>query len=555
VSIDVEQAGEDYASGSPEAVRAGVLQANAAAAEGIRLLRPEIWQQLRWRPHSLQRDVLLSTARNRVMAAGRRAGKSQTGGHTLIPYALQTLAEIPWLDSIDHRREYWIVGPEYSDAEKEFRVVYNGLRRLGLTFDKPGTYNNPLSGEMHISLWDGKFQVHAKSAKYPDTLVGEGLSGVLMSEAAKLKPSVWTKFIRPALADFAGWAWFGSTPEGRNWFYRLWEAGKDPTRTDWASWRAPSWSNPFVYPKGANDAAVKELRSWIKKAHIPEQIPLALADAFGFSQESWHNAQEKTWQGFGALLGIDPEIIALMLDISEELFNQEIAALFNEFVGRVFKDFDEEIHVGDFKFDPTWRTYAALDYGFTNPFVWLLIQEDPHGEQVRVLAEYYETGKTTEEAAREIVARGLRPEALLGFFPDPAEPDRSKQLSGLLSLRQLGPTGGPLEDRLEWIRRKLKPHPLIAHLDPSHEEWNPQLMINRRCVRTIADFNKYRYPKTYDEMAERDTNAPEVPLKKDDHAPEALGRFMAGRYGSPWTAAGARQSRARVSRSRTRRRG
>ena len=51
------------------------------------------------------------------------------------------------------RREFWIVGPNYTDSEKEFRVLYNQLTRLEVPFDKPGTYNDPIGGNMHISLW------------------------------------------------------------------------------------------------------------------------------------------------------------------------------------------------------------------------------------------------------------------------------------------------------------------------------------------------------------------------------------------------------------------
>jgi hypothetical protein len=204
-------------------------------------------RQLGWNPHPVQREVIEDDTRNQVLAAGRRAGKSNVGGHKLLPYAFAALAEGEALAEADQRREYWIVGPEYSDAEKEFRVVYNSLRRLGVPFDKPGTYNNPHTGDMHISLWDGAFLVNAASAKYPESLVGEGLSGVILSEAAKLKPSTWPKFIRPMLSDFDGWAFMSSTPEGRNWFYRAWQAGQDPLREDWRSWRIPAWENPYVY--------------------------------------------------------------------------------------------------------------------------------------------------------------------------------------------------------------------------------------------------------------------------------------------------------------------
>jgi hypothetical protein len=528
--------------------RESVTRINAIAAETIAKMQPELWRTLRWRPHKTQREILESTSRNQVFAGGRRVGKSQTGGHKLVPYAISTIAEIPWLEALSKRREYWIVGPEYSDSEKEFRVLWDALTRLGFEFDRPGSYNDPHSGDLHLSMWGGFFQVHGKSAKYPQTLVGEGVSGIVCSEAAKLRPSVWPKYLRPTLADFMGWAYFGSTPEGRNWFYRLWEAGQDPTRDDWASWRSPSWDNKHLYPLGASEPAIKALQLLMRDGRIPAEAP---PTATSLLREAWPTAARKTWAAVGRSLGIDPEIVSQVVDLSEELFNQEVAALFNEFVGRVFKEFDEEIHVGDFEYDPTWKTYAALDYGFTNPTVWLLIQVDPHNENVRVLSEYYETGRTTEEAAREIQARGLVPGSVLGFYPDPAEPDRSKELSGRLRLRAIGGTGGPLSDRLEWIRRKLKPDPKVAHLDPDHEEWTPQLMIHRSCRNTIREFGSYRYPSTYEEAQAKDKQAPEVPLKKDDHTPEALGRFFAGHYGSPWRSfAPSRQTRARMGRRR-----
>ena len=193
-----------------------------------RRLEDGLRDQLKFRPHPAQAEVFASLARNRVFAGGRRVGKSQTGGHLLLPKAFSAFGERSWLEEQGHTRWYWIVGLEYSDAEKEFRVVYNGLKRLGVPFDRPGTYNNPHGGDMHISLWGGLYKVDALSAKYPDTLVGEGVSGVVLSEAAKLKPTVWPKYIRPTLADFNGWSFMGSTPEGKNWFYRRWQDGQDP---------------------------------------------------------------------------------------------------------------------------------------------------------------------------------------------------------------------------------------------------------------------------------------------------------------------------------------
>ena len=79
----------------------------------------------------------------------------------------------------------------------------------------------------------------------------------------------------------------------------------------------------------------------------------------------------------------DPEIAAMRRDISRETFGQEVEALFTEFVGRVFKEFSEEVHVRDFGYTPGRRTFAAVDYGFTSPFVWLLVQLDEFDKHLR----------------------------------------------------------------------------------------------------------------------------------------------------------------------------
>jgi hypothetical protein len=342
----------------------------------------------------------------------------------------------------------------------------------------------------------------------------------VFSEAAKLKPSVWIKYIRPTLADFGGWTYFGSTPEGRNWFYDLWEQGQDPSRRDWRSWRAPSWINPYVYP----DGVVQEVLDAAK-----------LARRYGRLRQWISNTQHyENDRGLEpSPVGIDPEIWSLFLDQSTEMFNQEIEALFNEFAGRVFKDFDEEIHVNDVGFNPTWKTYACADYGFTNPFVWLLVQVDPFNERIHIVDEYYETGKTTGEAGREIRERGLRPSTLREFFPDPAEPDRTREIADLLHLHPGRGTGGPIKDRLEWIRRFLKPVPSTGE---------PGLTVNRKCKNFIREHGQYKYKETAAVASEKGRNAPELPEKKDDHTPEALGRLMVGLFGKPYRAAGARHS-------------
>lgn len=468
-------------------------------------LRRKVHDKTNFTPHGGQSMMISSRARHRVAACGRRFGKSYVGGNELAVEALKTRILLPQLEAADRRREFWIVGPNYTDSEKEFRVLYNALKKLDAPFDRPGTYNNPHDGDMQISLFNGRFIVMAKSAQHPERLVGEGLNGVIMAEAAKQRERTWTKFIRPMLADFNGWSLHTSTPEGKNWFYESWMRGQSEEHSDWESWRMPSWKNPYVYPGGATQKHIDIVHSM-----MTQKIPITDAVI--------------------AKLGIDPEIGALLRDLTKETFNQEIGAKFTEFVGRVFKDFDEEVHVRDIPYDASLPVYAACDYGFTNPFVWLLVQIDSLG-CVYVIDEMYEPGLTIDEAIREIQSRGLRPTGLREFYPDPASPGDTRAIEKALRIRGKRGTGGELNDRLRMIRAALKVrHP---ELPEDHPERKPKLLIDRRCTNTIREFNDYRYPKSISEAAEENKNIPEKPMKKDDHTPEALGRLYAGMFSVP----------------------
>lgn len=436
-----------------------------------------------YKPHDAQRTIHKSRARHRVAACGRRFGKTNLGGAELLLEVPRTRLLLPYLAAEGKRREFWVVGPEYTDAEKEFRWLYDRLSAMGASFDKPGTYYNAHDGDLQLSLFGGKYLVQGKSAKHPERLVGEGLNGVIMAEAAKQRETTWSKYIRPTLSDFNGWSLHTSTPEGRNWFYELWSRGQSESFEDWESWRRPAWLNKFVYPNGIRDA----------------------------------------------------EVVALREDLTGETFNQEIAAGFNTFAGRVFKEWDDETHVGDFVLQRDWPVYGAVDYGFVNPFVFLVLQVSPVDGTVYVLDEFYEPGLTIDEACAALVEQRKVPSALRLFYPDPASPEQSRTMEQRLHISAQGGTGGELDTRLRLIRAALKVR--NRHLEFGNGERRPRLLVNRKCSNTIREMNIYRYPKTKKEAEDTNYNAPEKPMKKNDHAPEALGRFFAGYFGGARTSA------------------
>jgi hypothetical protein len=208
----------------------------------------------------------------------------------------------------------------------------------------------------------------------------------------------------------------------------------------------------------------------------------------------------------------------------------------------VFKSFDEEIHVKDLVYNPKLPLYGCNDYGWTNPFVWLAIQIDVW-DNVYVLGEYRVTHKDTGDIAQDLKAWPLARNALT-FYPDPAEPEDTAQIERIIKVRANTNTGGPKKIRLEYIRNALKLMP--EHLEDGDPEKQPKLFIDRRCTGLIYEMNEYRYPENKSEVRPDK----EDPLDKDDHGPEALGRFYRGYFGAPTgpTKAGrAKVAKARVS--------
>jgi len=478
------------------------------------IVQPDGRSRPLWEPHAAQVEVMDDHHRHQVITAGRRWGKSFLGANRLIPEVFIAHSIQNDLKAMGKRREFFIVSPTYSEGEKEFRVLWNQLKRLEVPFDTPGSYNLPMSGQMHISLFGGIFQVHVRSSVDPERLVGEELTGVVMAEAAKQKPIIWTKYIRPMLMDQQGWSLHSSTPEGRNFFHDMFQRGQRGIDPEWKSWRMPSWYNTTIFKSQTKTEDVNKLMDLLQGNPGVEVYEIAKA----------YN------------LTIDNEILQSAGDLTVETFRQEIAADFTSYTGKVFKDFDPEYHCGTLDFNPGWETFACADYGFRNPNVFLLGQIGPNGE-INFIDEVYTEGQTPLEFAREIRRRGLNPTALKVFYPDPARPDATAVLEEELMIKGQGHTGGELKVRLDLIRQAIKKGVTDTQgvyrnsKINANSTWRPQMMFDWKCVRSINDFEVYKYAERKDEHQETSTERFENPLKLNDHAPEAVGRFMAGRFG------------------------
>jgi phage terminase large subunit-like protein len=211
------------------------------------------WQQQVWNDQS----------RFKVVAAGRRTGKSRLAAWMLIVEALQA-----------DRGNVWYVAPTQGQARD---IMWLTLLELGNPVIESSHVNN-----MQIKLVNGAV-ISLKGADRPETMRGVSLKFVVLDEYADMKPSVFEQILRPALADLKGKSLFIGTPMGRNHFYELYNYGEKQDDKEYKSWHFTSFDNPLLDPKEI-EAAKKSMSSFAFRTEFMASFEAASGGIF---KEEW----------------------------------------------------------------------------------------------------------------------------------------------------------------------------------------------------------------------------------------------------------------------------
>ena len=252
--------------------------------------------------HPAQTEVWTSPARFRIVGCGRRFGKTHFGVLEIIAHSLAVTGAIAW----------W-VSPTHDQSDIAWRMFLDavpmGLVDINLT-KKIATFRHNGS------------RIQFKSADRDKNLRGEGLTFLVIDEAAFLKESAWYGSLRPSLSDRKGGALLIGTFDGtENYFYTEYEAGQDPYDVETDSWRFPTSANPYIDPE--------EIEAARRKMPAEEFAQEYLADPMSF-----------------------------------------VGAVFNsEYIVAAVE------RARDLRFDPSLPTYAGVDWGYTNPTAFLQCQQ------------------------------------------------------------------------------------------------------------------------------------------------------------------------------------
>lgn len=145
----------------------------------------------------------------------RRAGKDICAFNHIVDKANQG---IPGL--------YYYICPTYQQGKK---IIWTGINEDGqriIDYIPKRLIKRINNSEMLIEFRNGSLLQVVGCDNY-DSLRGTNPRGVVFSEYAMMDERIWTEVISPILRKNGGWAFFQTTPLGRNHAYDLWNQSNE----------------------------------------------------------------------------------------------------------------------------------------------------------------------------------------------------------------------------------------------------------------------------------------------------------------------------------------
>lgn len=175
------------------------------------------------RLYDSQQVVRHQARRYNMICCGRRWGKT-TMAVNLLAECILAGQPVGWFAP-----NYKLLTEVWRDVAERFAPIQKRINTQDkrIEFITGGT----------LEFWSLENRRAARSRKY---------ARVIVDEAAFCQDLdvMWRRSIRPTLTDLSGDAWFISTPDGRNAFYRMWQFAQD--RPTWYTVQRSSWDNPFL---------------------------------------------------------------------------------------------------------------------------------------------------------------------------------------------------------------------------------------------------------------------------------------------------------------------
>lgn len=256
--------------------------------------------------HDKQMEIFQDTSRFKVVPAGRRGGKSYYAACSLLIEGLKNENKFGY--KLFDKRVFY-VAPTFDQGK---RIIWDLIKGLGKE-----VIQSTLENQAIITLINGR-KIEVKGADRPDTLLGVGLSYIVLDEYADMKPEVWERILAPTLTDVKGDALFIGTPRGKNHFYDLFiEAAKEKNE-EWGAFTFNSTDNPTL-----DKAEIEKARERMSASNFKQEYEASFSASGGaiFNEDFFQYMDEEPDEGTW-FIAVDPSGYAELEGVTRGKLNQ-----------------------------------------------------------------------------------------------------------------------------------------------------------------------------------------------------------------------------------------
>lgn len=330
----------------------------------------------------------------------------------------------------------WITGPSYDLASKEFRYIYEALViKLGFKPKKEHNSRYSIPGPQNL-IFPWGAEVYTKSQDSPESLLGEEVDWLILSEGSRQDEKIYDMYLRARLGSRRGRVIVPTTPHGYNWLYKR-----------------------FYIPAVENNPDY-----WAKIVSVLENK--------NFSREEYERAKE---------------------ELPEEVFEEQYNGKFVAYTGLVYKRFFRQDHVIEpFDIPKHWVRYMAIDPHPQTPcgILWLAVDEH---ETCFLYDEMFIPNLTISEIVAKVKAKE-RGDAIRKRLIDPKAKMIDKLRGQLVSIQMqfareglyCHPANNTFESAYYAISEALTPKPVYGN-----NVKKPKLFVFKTLKRTIEEFESH----------------------------------------------------------------
>lgn len=269
-------------------------------------------------------------------------------------------------------------------------------------------------------------------------------------------------------------------------------------------------------PVDIDESIFLMLQGRLRGTHTKHHIGILTGNPGGYGSWVYNYFFEKNLPDYIAIQSTsyentylpDQYIQSMEQSFDEDYSKRYLMGQWGDFEGLIYKEFNKEKHTGDYTGMVLKNHIGGFDDGYRNPAC-LLIGGFDSDNNLYILQEFYEKNLTSDEISYQIKPLydqyGIRK-----IFCDPSG------LNAIETFKRKGMRMGDTDNS------RLGSNSGISKLKSLFR--TNHVYIDKSCVNLIKQLESYRYEKD-----KNSKNYTEEPVKKDDHAVDAL-RYLVSEY-------------------------